>query len=269
MIRALSIVAVWVLVPATCLAEPPAIVPTQKIVLFNGRDLSGLYTWLKASGRGDPNRVFSVVDGTIHVSGKGVGYIATEKAYKDYRLTVEFRWGKKTDGTGAVRNAGVLLHGTGPDGAAQGAWMTSIECQLAQGCEGDLIVIRGGGPDGKPYPATLWSETVTAADGKTRWKPGGKKTEYRGEQFWWSKHQPFFEETLDNRGRDDVASPLGQWTRVECLCVGDRIAVSINGVPVNEARGVRPSSGKILLQCEENEIEYRNFEIHPIPAGEK
>jgi hypothetical protein len=259
-------VLVAMLAPAwTSAAESSdAVAPQGVIHLFNGKDLSGWYPWLKGVGRKDPKKVFSVKDGVIHVSGEGDGYLATDRAYKDYRLVVEYRWGQKTDGSGNVRNAGVLLHGTGADGTANGAWMTSIECQLAQGCEGDLIVIRGKDAAGKTIPATIASETIVASDGNPRWRQGGKKTVYSGRQFWWSKHEPGFEEKLDARGRDDAASPLGQWTRVECVCQGSRITVKINGTPVNEAYDVFPASGKILLQNEGNEIEYRVLELHPL-----
>src|SRR5204862_10175 len=76
-------------------------------------------------------------------SGDGFGYAATDRAYRDYHLVVEDKWGRRTDGRPYVRNSGVLLHATGPDGGAGGTWMSCIECQLAQGCVGDLIVIRG------------------------------------------------------------------------------------------------------------------------------
>src|SRR6185312_1068973 len=123
--------------------DATAIAPIRPIKLFNGKDLSGLTTWVKGTGREDPKQVFSVRDGMLHVSGEGNGYIATERAYKDYRVSVEYRWGKRTDGGKFVRNSGILLHATGPDGGANGVWMASIECQLAQGCVGDLIVNRG------------------------------------------------------------------------------------------------------------------------------
>lgn len=237
----------------------------QPIRLFNGKDFTGLYTWLKESGRKDPKEVFTVEDGMIHVSGEGMGYVATEKPYKNYHLVVEYKWGKRTDGSGYVRNAGVLLHGTGPDGGHRGGtWMATIECQLAQGCEGDLIVIRGNDEQGKTIPVTITCETELASDGKTRWKKGGKKVVYSGRQFWWSKHEPGFKEKLDTRGKDDVASPLGEWTRVECICDEGRITIKINGVTVNECFDVWPTAGRILLQNEGNEIYYRKFELHPL-----
>jgi len=247
--------------------EPEPISPGDRAVeLFNGNDLTGLYTWLKGPGRNnDPRKAFTVHDGMIHVSGEGMGYVATERTYKDYHLVVEYKWGRKADGSGYVRNAGVLLHGTGPDGSHRsGVWMASLECQLAQGCEGDLIVIRGENDGGKVIPIDISCETTIAADGKTRWKRGGKKVKYNGKQFWWSNHEPFFKEKLDTRGKNDVASPKGEWTRVECVCAGDRVTVKINGVTVNEALEVWPTSGKILLQNEGSEIYYRKFELHPL-----
>ncbi len=253
-------------------AEEPqkgeAIAPGHQIIkLFNGKNLAGWYTWLKGPGRNnDPENAFAVENGMIRVSGDGRGYVATEKAYRDYHLIVEYKWGEKVDGSGYVRNAGVLLHGTGPDGGHPGGtWMASLECQLAQGCEGDLIVIRGRDEDGKVIPIDITCETALAADGKTRWKKGGKPAEYSGRQFWWSKHEPFFQEKLDTRGKDDVASPLGEWTKVQCICRGDRVTIKINGVTVNEAIDVWPTSGKLLLQNEGSEIFYRRLELHPLP----
>ena len=98
--------------------EAGAISPGRETIhLFNGKDLTGFYTWLKGTGKEDPGKVYTVHDGLIHVSGEGMGYVATEKAYKNYHLVVEYKWGKKTDGSGNVRNSGVLLHGIEPDGA--------------------------------------------------------------------------------------------------------------------------------------------------------
>ena len=66
------------------------------------------------------------------------------------------------------------------------------------------------------------------------------------------------------RGRWDVESPLGEWTREECICSGSRIRVLVNGQPVNECYDVSPAAGKILLQSEGFEIWFRKFELHPL-----
>jgi hypothetical protein len=239
--------------------------PREMIRLFNGKDLGGLTTWLRDTHRDDPRRVFRVTDdGLIRITGDGFGYLATDRAYRDYRVVVEYRWGEKTDGRKYVRNSGLLLNAVGPDGGAEGTWMASVECQLAQGCVGDLIVIKGNQADGAPIPVRLTADVVLGPDKHPRWKEGGTPRTFTGGQLWWSKHDPDFQEFLDTRGKDDVESPKGEWTRVECTSEGDRISVRVNGHLVNECRDVTPSGGKILLQSEGFELFVRKFELHPI-----
>jgi hypothetical protein len=243
-----------------------ALSPAGEVVrLFNGKDLTGLYTWLKDTKYEDPHEVFTVQDGLLRISGEVDGYLATRREYQDYHLTVEYKWGSKTYGAKTVRNSGILLHATGPDGDAS-PWMSSIECQVAQGCVGDFIVIRGKGEKGPVIPVTITSETVLGPDGRTRWKKGGKPTVYSGKQFWWSLHDPDFEELIDTRGKQDVESPLGEWTRVECVCNKNRITVLVNGITVNECFDVYPSAGKILLESEGFEILFRKFELRPLTS---
>ncbi len=246
--------------------EPRAVPvsPPEVIRLFNGHDLNGLSTWLEDTKDNDPRRVFRITDGLLHITGDGSGYLATEKEYRDYLLVVEFKWGKKTDGGKFVRNSGILLNAIGPNGGAGGKWMASIECQLAQGCVGDLIAIRGTDANGTTIPVRLTSETVMGPDGRPRWKKGGEPRTFTDRQLWWSRHDPDFKELLDTRGKDDVESPTTAWTRIECLCKGSRITVRVNGTTVNECYDVFPAAGKILLQSEGFELFVRKFELHPL-----
>jgi hypothetical protein len=247
-------------------AEP--LTPTETIRLLPKNGLGKLETWLQETGRDDPEQVFTVKDGVLRISGEGSGYVATPESYQDYHLTVEYKWGEgRSNKSKYVRNSGVLLHAIGEHGSA-GAWMTSLEVQLAQGCEGDLIVIRGQGDDGRPYPATITCNTRVESDHRTRWDPQGKETVYSGKQFWWNKHDPAYEELLDTRGRWDVASRLGDWTKVECICRGDRVTIKINDVVVNECYNVQPAAGRILLQNEGYEVFFRNWTLAPLAKQE-
>jgi hypothetical protein len=248
-------------------AGADAVRPQAVVPLFNGKDLTGLTTWLRDTKRDDPRKVFTAHDGLLHVSGDGFGYVATDKEYRDYHLVVEYKWGRRTDGRKYVRNSGILLHATGPDGNAGGTWMSAIECQLAQGCAGDLIVIRGKDANGAVVPVQVTAETEQSPDRKRhRWKKGGEAKTFpptRG-QLWWSKHDWEFQELLDTRGKDDVESPPGEWTTVECVCDGRRITVRVNGTTVNEVTDVFPAAGKVLLQSEGFELFVRRFELRPV-----
>ena len=242
-------------------AEP--IVPDKPIHPFASGDLSAFESWLKDTQHQDPTSVFTLSNGVLRISGESAGYLATKASYRNYRVAVEYKWGThRTNKSPYVRNTGLLLHATGPHGVARGVWMQSLEVQLAQGCEGDFIVIR---PEENPI-VNITCLTRLAEDKRTRWDPDGTPTRYSGKQFWWKNHQPFFKELLDTRGQNDTASPVGQWTSVACECRGDRVSVFINDIKVNEAYNVSPQGGRILLQNESYEVFFRNLTIEPLDS---
>lgn len=115
---------------ATTLGAEEAIAPKARIDLFNGRDFSGWKLFLP--GDADVNKTWSVQDGVIRCAGKPAGYMRTERNYRDYKLTVEWRFLKPG-------NTGVLLHMSGPDKV----WPRSIEAQGKFGNQGDFWVIDG------------------------------------------------------------------------------------------------------------------------------
>ena len=238
--------------------------PTEVLEPFNGENLTGFAKWLQSTGVDDPQDDYRMTDGMLHLGGRGMGYLATNQSYQNYHLSVEYKWGDRTDGSKYVRNSGILLHAVGPPGNARGIWMASIECQLAQGCEGDIICIQGKDTSGGPLAVSVTSDTHRGTDDRLRWLPGGDRTIFLTQQLWWSHHQVGFEERLDTRGDRDVASPLGQWTKVECICRGSRITIKINNVVVNECYNVHPSGGRILFENEKNEIFFRNMLIRPL-----
>jgi hypothetical protein len=255
------------------LGQEDAVSPREAAIkLFNGKDLEGFTTWLHDSKREDPRHVFSVRDGLLRISGDGFGYLATARAYRDYRLVVEFKWGARNwrGREKHARDSGIFLHSAGPDGNSfdgQGAFKAAIECQVMQGRVGDLMVIGGKDERGDTLPIRMSVEAAPRRDGQgwVTWKKGGEKVvlERRGRVNWFGI-DPDWKDVLDFRGANDVESPRDEWTRVECVCDGDRIAVTVNGVLVNEAFDVFPTRGPILLQAEGSEIFFRTFELHPL-----
>ena len=276
-----------VLIASACLAPralPLRGAPDQArhdgpiVRLFNGKDLSGLYTFLQDTKRHDPRGVFSVTeDGLLRVSGDGFGYLSTDKSYSDYRLVVEFRWGRRNfrGREDKARDSGIFLHTAGPDGNSfdgGGAFKAAIECQVMQGSVGDLLVINGRYPDGSRVPVRLTAAVAPErdADGWYTWRKAGKPvTLDRGGRVNWFGKDPAWRDVLNFRGPRDAESPRDEWTRVECVCAGDRVTVLVNGTVVNEATGVFPREGPILLQCEGSEIFFRKFELHPLKGRDK
>ena len=262
----------------TCGAEPPPIVPTQPIVLFNGKevaDLSRFYTWLGAHGKNkDPNRVFTVVDHidggrAIRVSGQDWGGIETPDSYANYRLVLEFRWGAVTWGSrkDRARNSGILLHCVSEDGNYKqdfkGDWVSSIEYEVLEGRMGDIILVGGfvRGSAEKILPRATMTQTVERI-----WDPRGTPKEFKPGMghLHWQHWDPNWKDVLGFRGPRDLDKPLGEWNLAEAIADGDRLIYFFNGQKVMEVSNVWPSAGRILFQSEGAEIFFRRIELHPL-----
>jgi hypothetical protein len=75
------------------------------------------YTWLRSQRARDvdPDRVFTAEGSTLKVSGTDMGCVTTREAFRDYRLTLEFRYvdnDRQLNKT-AARDGGILFHSTG------------------------------------------------------------------------------------------------------------------------------------------------------------
>ncbi|MBI4583737.1 MAG: DUF1080 domain-containing protein [Planctomycetes bacterium] len=242
------------------------ITPKEVIPLFNGKDLTGLTTWLNDTKHDDPKKVFTVHDGLLHISGDGMGYIATSKEYRNYHLVVEFKWGERTwaGRKDKAKDSGVLLHAAGADGNSGGVWMASIECNIIQGGVGDIIVIPGKDAAGAPLPVSAAAEVEKDRDGEEVWKKGGEKKVFKGGRINWYGRDPDWKDEIGFRGKNDVESPGSEWTRIDIIADGGRLSIQVNGKLVNEASDAAPQAGKILLQSEGAEIIFRKWELHPL-----
>lgn len=242
--------------------------------LFNGRDLSGFYTWLVDTRRSDPRKVFSVTNGCIRISGDGLGYLATIDSFKNYRLLVDYRWGGQNthwnDRIGHARDSGIFLNATGPDGNSQdgnGAFMAALECNLFEGATGDFLLIRGDGADGKVIAprVTISSDDRRDQDGFPWWSPTGKPVTLNtwGRVNWRDK-DPHWKDVTGFRGDRDVERKTGEWNHLEITCRDDTIEIRLNETLINRATSVWPNEGKILVQCEGSEIFIRRLELQSL-----
>ena len=111
-----------------------AITPTNHLELFDGRDFSGWTFCMRSNA--NPALAWTVTNGVIHCTGKPNGYLRTKQSYRDYTLTVEWRFVKiapKAD------NTGVLVHMQLPDKV----WPMCIQNQGKHNNQGDLIYMAG------------------------------------------------------------------------------------------------------------------------------
>ncbi len=274
-----SVVAVClVAVLSVSLASTRTVMSQEKpkpIQLFNGKDLTNFYTWLVDQHYEDPDKVFTVVDAidgapAIRVSGQRLGAFITKEEFSNYHLVTEWRWGPATWGGRKERtkDSGILVHCQGPDGSQakdfNGAWMTSVESQIIEGGVGDFILVSGFDKDGNAVKPKL---TVTAGkdrDGEAIYDPKAEAKEFTGGRINWFARDVDWADRLGFRGRDDIESSDGQWTRQEVICDGDKITTIVNGKVANVGTKSSLTRGKIIFQSELAEIYFRKVELTPL-----
>jgi hypothetical protein len=203
----------------------------ESISLFNGTDLSG---WVVDVPVMDTNpdtiNPFIVKNGMLVSLGEPRGHLITEKEYQNYRLEVEYRF-SATPG-----NCGVLLHTSTPR-FLNDMFPKSIEAQLMHGNAGDFWCI---------------GEDISVPDMESR----------RGPKEEWGSTKGKRRQIVNLT--DDSENPVGEWNTIIIECFEDEIKVWVNNDMVNHGTNCTASSGKIALQAEGSEVEFRKVELKPI-----
>lgn len=236
---------------------------TAPLRLFNGKSLHGWYTFIRGRGRdADPKQVFTVHNDMIRISGEEFGCITTDRAYADYRLVVEYKWGQRTFAprVDRARDSGVLVHSVGEDGGYSGVWMHAIECQLIEGGTGDFIVVGDGSDD-----FALTAPVAPEKQGSSPvYQPDGAPVTVHGGRVNWYGRDPGWKDVKGFRGAQDAEHAVGEWNRLECVCDGAEITVLLNGLVVNHALHVKPDAGRIQIQSEGAELFVRRVDLMPL-----
>jgi hypothetical protein len=203
--------------------------------LFNGRDLTGWHVDVPAADSNVRLRnPFLVRNGRLVTLGEPRGHLITDSSYRNYRLVVEYRF------PGAPGNAGVLVHASTPR-ALYGMFPRSIEVQMEHGNAGDFWCIV---------------EDIRVPDMERR----------RGPRAEWGITEGKARRIMNLT--DSSEKPLGQWNTMVIEAVGRSISVWVNGDLVNEGSDATADRGRIAIQSEGSEVEFRTVSLTPITRHE-
>jgi hypothetical protein len=222
------------LVPLQAPADP-VVAPTATIALFNGHDLSNWEADVPDRDTAPNLRPsFIIRDGRLVSLGTPEGHLVTRQQYRDYRLQSEYRF------AGKPGNCGLLVHASRPR-ALYKMFPQSIEVQMNSGDAGDFWVIQ---------------EDIEVPDmEKRRPREPGQK---------WGGAEGDARRVLNLT--DGSEKPLGQWNTMVVEVRGRSITVWVNGDLVNNGINASVDHGKIAVQAEGAEVEFRKIEIGPLPA---
>ncbi|MDR0559763.1 MAG: DUF1080 domain-containing protein [Prevotellaceae bacterium] len=192
-------------------------VQAQKVEkLFNGKNLSG-WNFVIDKNVEPANEVFTVADSVICVKGT-LGYMYTKKKYGNTVVHVEWRWADEPT------NSGIFILIEDP----KNPFPKGIECQLAAGQAGDLVLL--GGSDLQNYKAP----------------PEGR---------------PAFPKILKENPSSEKTA--GEWNHANIFIKDGVIDVYVNGIHQNHGT-TAVKSGHIGLQSEGKKIQFKNITVTPL-----
>jgi len=199
--------------------------------LFNGKDLIGWTMDVPAHDKKpDLPKPFIVRDGMLVSLGKPFGHLLTEKEFENYRLIVEYRF------AGKPGNCGVLVHASKLRNLYK-MYPQSIEVQMNHTHAGDFWCIV---------------ENIEVPNMITR----------RGAKEKWGITEGKARRILNLT--DGSEKPVGEWNRMKIQCLGDEVKVWVNSELVNHGHSCTAKRGKLSIQAEGSEVEFRRLELTTI-----
>lgn len=198
--------------------------------LINGTDLSGWHVDVpEMDTNADAINPFIIRDGMLVTLGTPLGHIITDAEYENYRFEIEYRFTKEAG------NGGVMLHSSTLR-AVNDLFPQSLEVQMMHENVGDFWCFQ---------------EDIEVPNMEER----------RGPKENWGS-------TADKQRNVpkliDAENPAGEWNNLVIESVGDEVKVWLNDVLVNYGYNCTSSKGKIALQSEGVEIEFKRVELTPI-----
>lgn len=178
------------------------------------------------------SEVYDFSKGMIRMYGDNIGYLMTNKSYKNFELTLEFRWNieEKFNKNKAKKNSGVMYNI--PTDSPDNIWPKGIQFQIKENTTGDFIFL----------------DNITAVVNGKLVEAGASVT------------SPKFSAN---------ENPFGEWNTVIIRSFDGKIIQYLNGKVVNECTEVSSTEGKISLNYEGSPIDFRNIKLKRISKEEK
>lgn len=141
----------------------------QGVKLVPAKNFDNFRIFTKSGKMGkDPKGVFKLQQGVLKVSGAEAGFLISKRTYKNYSLTVEYRWQSKAPD----RDSGVFVNAV-----EKGGRFTALECDIPgpkAGLPGRLWLFGRGAKKITSGGKTIVKQGVAPTQKKSLEKPTGE-----------------------------------------------------------------------------------------------
>lgn len=171
-----------------------------------------------------PSKVYEFKDGMVRMYGENIGYLMTYKSYKNFELSLEFKWNIETTINQGKnkKNSGIMYNI--PIDSPDNIWPKGIQFQIKEDSTGDFIFL----------------DNISAIVNGKVLDPGKSVNSFK---------------FIENE------NPYGEWNTILIRSFNGKITHYLNGKLVNECVEVSAREGKISLNYEGSPIDFRNIEI--------
>ena len=217
--------------------------PKDDPVLGLNRDPLGVYSAKMVAG-----------EPVLQITGQVFGGLTSLKSYDNFHLRTQHRWGtrKWEPRLTAVRDNGILIYCVGEHGAGGKNWMRSQECQVQEGDIGDWWPIAGA----------ICDIPLREEEKKVVYDPKAPLRTMKTRAWHGTNYQE---------------KPHGEWNLIEVYSLDGNAVFRLNGQTVNvilnsryREKGAEQElplkAGKLQIQSEAAECEYRRMDIRPLTA---
>lgn len=240
--------------------------PAEWLPLLAGSELRDWYPWFPSTGRRDPQQIFKLRDGVLHVfdipqtdEDQDFGYLASRREYANFRVRFDYRWGTRQFNParrdGWTMDSGFFVTAVGPDTI----WPRALECQVQIGDTGDVFA----------FDRATFGTTVAdpAAFPPVYAENGAPYVTGRSANPGWHTSRVI---------RSMRADSADDWTHVEITVLGETTEYEVNGnvvmrgnsrrqpsalAPDDPARDIPLVRGRLVVQEEGAEVLFRDLEI--------
>lgn len=186
------------------------------------------YAFTKTSKHSvNPADVYEFADGIIRMHGDNIGYLMTHKSYKNFELSLDFRWNieEKYNKNKIRKNSGVMYNI--PTDSPDNIWPKGIQFQIKENTTGDFIFL----------------DNITAVVNGKSIEAGASVTSAK-----FSANE----------------NPYGEWNHVVIRSCNGKISQYLNSRLVNECTEASSREGRISLNYEGSPIDFKNIQLKNI-----
>lgn len=186
------------------------------------------YAFTKTSEeRARPSEKYDFTDSIIRMYGETNGYLMTYKSYKNFELSIEFRWNIEDNFKkgSSKKNSGVMYNI--PANYPDKIWPKGVQFQIKENTTGDFIFL----------------DNITA-------NVNGKLVEAGA--------------SVTSAKFESNENPYGEWNKILIKSFNGKITQYLNGKLVNQCTDVSSREGKISLNYEGFPIDFRNIQLKNI-----